>query len=68
MRDWMSVGIGEVNLESTREFMELTQSIIREYNLTESGYRLILNGGRYQTFPHLHVHLVSGDALPNQNE
>lgn len=68
LRDWMSVGSGEVDLETTLEFVELTQSIIQEYGLTESGYRLILNGGSYQTFPHLHIHLVSGDVLTDQNE
>jgi diadenosine tetraphosphate (Ap4A) HIT family hydrolase len=64
----MSVGPGPFDFKSTREFMDLTQSIIWEYNLIETGYRLILNGGSYRTFPHLHIHLVVGDALPNLNE
>jgi histidine triad (HIT) family protein len=37
------------------------QSLVDELNLTDLGYRLILNGGEYQDVPHLHFHLVSGD-------
>jgi histidine triad (HIT) family protein len=37
------------------------QSLVAEYHLT--AYRLIVNGGEYQDFPHLHFHLIS-DCLP----
>jgi histidine triad (HIT) family protein len=33
------------------------RSIVAEYRL--AAYRLIVNGGEYQEFPHLHFHLVS---------
>jgi histidine triad (HIT) family protein len=33
------------------------QSLVDEYRLP--AYRLIVNGGEYQDFPHLHFHLVS---------
>jgi histidine triad (HIT) family protein len=33
------------------------QSLVDEYHLT--AYRLIVNGGEYQEFPHLHFHLIS---------
>ena len=33
------------------------QNLVDEFNL--SAYRLIVNGGEYQDFPHLHFHLVS---------
>ncbi len=33
------------------------QSLVDEFHL--SAYRLIVNGGEYQDFPHLHFHLVS---------
>ena len=33
------------------------QSLIDEFHL--QAYRLIVNGGDYQDFPHLHFHLVS---------
>jgi len=34
------------------------QSLVDEFHL--SAYRLIVNGGEYQDFPHLHFHLISG--------
>ena len=37
-----------------------TQSLVKRFDLNEGGYRLIVNGGTYQDFPHLHFHLVSG--------
>jgi histidine triad (HIT) family protein len=33
------------------------QSLVAEFKLSE--YRLIVNGGEYQDFPHLHFHLIS---------
>lgn len=35
------------------------QSLVEEFQLT--AYRLIVNGGEYQDFPHLHFHLISGE-------
>jgi histidine triad (HIT) family protein len=35
----------------------VTQSLVAEYHL--SAYRLIVNAGDYQDFPHLHFHLIS---------
>lgn len=42
------------------DLFETVQSLVREFNLEQSGYRLITNGGAYQDVPHLHFHLVSG--------
>jgi histidine triad (HIT) family protein len=39
------------------------QSLVAEFHL--SAYRLIVNGGEYQEFPHLHFHLVSEFPAPN---
>lgn len=33
------------------------QSLVQEFEL--KAYRLIVNGGEYQDFPHLHFHLIS---------
>lgn len=33
------------------------QSLVEEFQL--QAYRLIVNGGEYQDFPHLHFHLIS---------
>ena len=40
------------------------QSLVSEFQLP--AYRLILNGGEYQDFPHLHFHLIS-DSLNTGN-
>jgi hypothetical protein len=32
--------------------------------LAEGGYRLIVNGGKYQDFPYLHFHLISDLNTP----
>jgi histidine triad (HIT) family protein len=39
------------------------QSLVAEYHLT--AYRLVVNGGEYQEFPHLHFHLISESPAPN---
>jgi len=39
------------------------QSLITEFKLP--AYRLIVNGGEYQDFPHLHFHLISETPIPN---
>jgi histidine triad (HIT) family protein len=41
------------------DLMSAVQSLVREYDLEKGGYRLIVNGGEYQDFPHLHFHLIS---------
>jgi histidine triad (HIT) family protein len=43
------------------EVFETAQSLVKDLNLAESSYRLIVNGGDYQDVPQLHFHLVSGD-------
>lgn len=35
------------------------QGLVEQFRLAESGYRLIVNGGKYQDFPYLHFHLIS---------
>jgi histidine triad (HIT) family protein len=39
------------------DLVTVAQSLVVEYRL--SAYRLIVNGGEYQKFPHLHFHLIS---------
>jgi histidine triad (HIT) family protein len=43
------------------DLFQVVQSLVREFRLEQSGYRLITNGGTYQDVPHLHFHLVSGE-------
>jgi histidine triad (HIT) family protein len=45
------------------------QSLVTEFQL--SAYRLIVNGGEYQDFPHLHFHLIAplpGGRVPDRVE
>jgi histidine triad (HIT) family protein len=41
------------------DLLVVVQSLVREFGLEHSGYRLIVNGGMYQDFPLLHFHLVA---------
>jgi len=45
------------NAKFLSERFETVQSLVTEFQLP--AYRLILNGGEYQDFPHLHFHLIS---------
>ena len=40
------------------------QSLVAEFGLEQTGYRLITNGGPYQAVPQLHFHLISETAVP----
>ncbi|MBN2388669.1 MAG: HIT domain-containing protein [Anaerolineales bacterium] len=42
------------------DLVAATQSLVAEYGLP--AYRLIVNGGAHQEFPHLHFHLISDQA------
>lgn len=45
------------------ELVGTVQSLVAEFGLQSSGYRLIVNGGEYQDFPQLHFHLIA-EILP----
>lgn len=66
LKNWMALTVEEGKLFG--DFIQLTQAMIRDFELELAGYRLILNGGPNQTFPHLHFHLIAGDPLPQKNE
>jgi histidine triad (HIT) family protein len=46
-----------------REIFQVVIRIIREQRFDESNYKVITNGGSYQSNQHLHIHLVSGRPL-----
>ena len=46
------------------DLFSCVQSLVTEFQLP--AYRLIVNGGEYQDFPHLHFHLIS-DSLKTDN-
>lgn len=43
------------------DLFRTVQGLVADLNLQEEGYRLIVNGGKYQDFPLLHFHLISGE-------
>ena len=45
------------------DLVTAVQSLVTEFHL--SAYRLIVNGGAYQEFPHLHFHLISDNFVPH---
>ncbi len=51
-----------------RELTLTVQSLVREFKLEESGYRLITNGGAYQDIPQLHFHLISDEEAPDRQD
>lgn len=42
------------------KMISVVQELVSMKNLSQ-GYKLIFNGGKYQTIPHLHWHLLAGD-------
>ena len=44
------------------DLVSVVQGLVAEYHLP--GYRLLVNGGEYQEFPHLHFHLISETSSP----
>lgn len=58
-------GLAAINQEDSSllgDVIVVLQSLVASLGLQDSGYRLIINGGKYQEFPQLHFHLVSGGA------
>jgi histidine triad (HIT) family protein len=45
-----------------QDLFTTVQSLVRELNLEPTGYRLVVNGGRYQDFPQLHFHLIAEET------
>ena len=40
------------------DLFDAVRSLVEEFELDRTGYRLIANGGPYQDVPHLHFHLI----------
>ena len=56
------IEVNEIGGEESDILMDIfavTASIVDEFDLDTKGFRLILNGGKYQDVSQLHFHLVS---------
>ena len=45
------------------ELFQVVVDIIRDQRFSETNYKVITNGGSYQSNQHLHIHVVSGKPL-----
>ncbi len=56
-------GIGEIGEKHSKLLVEIYQvvnKLVKENNLTDNLYRVVVNGGKAQHVPHLHFHLLGG--------
>ena len=45
------------------DLFSTVQSLVLEFDLQKAGYRLVVNGGKYQDVAQLHFHLVSDSPV-----
>jgi len=60
-----NASLAELDAQDTALLSELISTVqqrVRQDGLERGGYRLVVNAGRYQTFPHLHFHLLAEPA------
>lgn len=56
-------GIGEIGEEYAKLLVEVyatVNKLVKENNMTDNLYRVVVNGGKAQRVPHLHFHLLGG--------
>ena len=56
------------NMDIVKEIFEVANDIIKEMKLADTNYKIITNGGDFQSSQHLHFHLVSGEVKKSFNE
>lgn len=42
------------------EVYETVKKLVKDHNLADGSYRVVINGGKAQHVPHLHFHLLGG--------
>jgi histidine triad (HIT) family protein len=52
--------LGPADSNFLSDLYTTVQGLVKQFDLGAEGYRLIVNGGKYQDFPQLHFHLISG--------
>lgn len=57
----------DADIELLKEIMDVIRTIIIENDLHKKNFKIITNGGDYQSTNHLHFHLVSGSPLNTEN-
>lgn len=40
---------------------QVANQLVKEYNLSDKQYRVVVNGGKAQHVPHIHFHLLGGN-------
>lgn len=57
--------IMEADTAMIADLFSAVQQIVKDHNLSKSGFRVVINNGDQggQTVPHLHLHILSGRDL-----
>jgi len=42
------------------EIYQVAKKLVKDYNLQDGSYRVVVNGGKAQQIPHLHFHFLGG--------
>lgn len=50
----------EDNGELLSEIFTAANKLVKDFNLSDNLYRVVVNGGKAQHIPHLHFHLLGG--------
>jgi histidine triad (HIT) family protein len=50
------------------DLFQAVNELVGQFDLTQMGYRLIVNGGQNQEIPHLHFHLISESGIQKEDE
>lgn len=57
-------GVGDLSKEDGKllaNVYSVANQLVKQYNLTNNLYRVVVNGGKAQHVPHLHFHLLGGN-------
>ena len=58
------VGVQDLVLghaELLAQIYQVANELVKEYNLENKQYRVVVNGGKAQHVPHMHFHLLGGN-------